>query len=144
MFPRVIMIVLAFSFVFGARAAAQGTHSVSGRIRFHENGKIHVLIVPRDGFGEKTGDRGLVLDVGPAEKKAGRVAFAFHNLPPDDYAIQAFQDENGNGELDTGTFGPKEPWGFYKDVRPTFRGPKWEEVKFRVDKDLTNIQMEVK
>ena len=37
---------------------------------------------------------------------------------------------NGNGDLDMGSFGPKEPWGTYRDARPKFRGPKFEEMAF--------------
>lgn len=35
------------------------------------------------------------------------------DLPPGRYAVRAFVDLNGNGELDTGAFGkPKEPFAF--------------------------------
>ncbi|MDR2211180.1 MAG: DUF2141 domain-containing protein [Spirochaetaceae bacterium] len=38
------------------------------------------------------------------------VLFINLNLPAGDYVVTAFQDTNGNGQLDTGIFGaPKEP-----------------------------------
>jgi uncharacterized protein (DUF2141 family) len=51
---------------------------------------------------------------------------------------------NGNGKLDAGKFGPKEPWGMYRPKRPLFRGPKFKEIKFEVNTDMTNIEFEVK
>ena len=60
------------------------------------------------------------------------------------YAIRVFQDVNGNGDLDIGSFGPKEPWGTYRNVRPKFRGPKFEEMAFDVKETMKDIVIEVK
>jgi uncharacterized protein (DUF2141 family) len=54
-----------------------------------------------------------------------------------------FSGLNGNKILDSGAFGPVEPWGMYRPSRPAFRAPTFEEVAFEVDKDITNIEIEL-
>ena len=52
----------------------------------------------------------------------------FDGLPPGEYAVAAFHDENGNGELDKGLFGiPKEGWATSKNVKPALSAPSFEE-----------------
>ena len=46
-------------------------------------------------------------------------------LPTGTYAISLFQDENGNGKLDTAVFGiPTEKYGFSNDAQGVM-GPAW-------------------
>lgn len=52
--------------------------------------------------------------------------FLFRDVPPGTYAVAAFQDTNGNGQLDrTGLGLPLEPYGLSNDAgrrgRPDFR-----------------------
>ena len=43
----------------------------------------------------------------------GELTYVFHNLPAGRYALSAFHDENGNGQLDRNLLGmPKEGYGF--------------------------------
>ena len=54
---------------------------------------------------------------------AGSMRFVFTDLPPGDYAVAAFHDQNGDGELGTTILGiPVEPYGFSNDARG-FMGP---------------------
>lgn len=51
-------------------------------------------------------------------------------LEEGDYAVAAYQDENGNQKLDTNLFGvPQEAYGFSNQARPKFRAPTFEEAK---------------
>ncbi|MBU6266963.1 MAG: DUF2141 domain-containing protein [Sphingomonadales bacterium] len=62
---------------------------------------------------------------------AGTTALTIEDLPPGDYAIQAFHDENNNDEMDRGLFGiPKEGFGFSRDARIVFSPPKWKDAAF--------------
>ena len=60
----------------------------------------------------------------------------FHfEVPAGRWAMSAFEDRNGNGVLDMGLFGPKEPSGFW----PTFTGhhkPRFDEVTALVVRDI--------
>jgi uncharacterized protein (DUF2141 family) len=63
----------------------------------------------------------------------GVTTITLNNVPPGTYAIQAFQDLNSNGEMDTSWLGlPQEPYGFSRDARPRLSKPGFERVKFDV------------
>ena len=67
-------------------------------------------------------------------------AFIFSNLKSGKYAISAMNDQNGNKVIDKNFLGiPKEEWGVSNNVRPTLRGPTFDEAVFEVDEksDLT-------
>jgi uncharacterized protein (DUF2141 family) len=44
--------------------------------------------------------------------EAGGATFRFERLAAGEYAAVVFHDENENGEIDHGLFGPSEPLGF--------------------------------
>jgi uncharacterized protein (DUF2141 family) len=53
------------------------------------------------------------------------------DLPPGRYAIESFQDVNGNGRMDTSWLGlPEEPFGFSRDAKPFLSRPGFGEVAF--------------
>jgi len=119
---------------------------VSGEVKFPKTGKIYVSLISKE-IADKEGEKspfGAIIEVGEKELAAKKVAFMFENVPAGTYAIRAFQDVNGNGDLDMGSFGPKEPWGNYRDARPKFRGPKFEEMAFEVKEEMKDIVVEVK
>jgi uncharacterized protein (DUF2141 family) len=52
-------------------------------------------------------------------------------LPPGEYALLAYHDDNGNGELDFGPFGiPKEPVAVSNGATRLFGPPRFESAKF--------------
>ncbi len=62
-------------------------------------------------------------------------------LPPGNYAISAFHDENNNKKLDTNSIGiPKERYGFSNNPRSTFGPPNYDEAMFRLN-DNKRIQI---
>lgn len=65
--------------------------------------------------------------------RAGTLRFVIDDLAPGRYALTAFHDENGNGDLDTGLFGiPKEGYGFGNDAKATFGPPGFEAAAVTV------------
>ncbi|HKY18239.1 MAG TPA: DUF2141 domain-containing protein [Rhizomicrobium sp.] len=63
----------------------------------------------------------------------GRTTVTLNNVPPGTYAIQAYQDINGNDKMDTSWFGfPLEPFGFSRDAQPRLSKPRFSAVKFEV------------
>lgn len=44
--------------------------------------------------------------------EGGAASFRFAELPAGRYALVVFHDENDNGQIDHGLFGPSEPLGF--------------------------------
>lgn len=78
-----------------------------------------------------------------AEEGASQVIFS--DLAPGDYAAVAYQDLNGNGELDRGLFGiPLEPIGFSNGVVPVFSAPDFEDAAVSVADGATAIDITVR
>jgi uncharacterized protein (DUF2141 family) len=61
----------------------------------------------------------------------GETVVTLHNVPVGIYAIQTFQDVNGNDKMDTSWLGlPLEPFGFSRDATPFLSKPSFDDVKF--------------
>ncbi len=92
----------------------------------NSHGRVHVDICPHDRF---LADGCRWHADAPAE--AGTTTLTVPNVPPGDYAVQAFLDENDNGRIDRGLFGiPKEGVGFSRDARIAMSPPKWADAVF--------------
>lgn len=63
----------------------------------------------------------------------GETVIVLHNVPTGTFAIQAYQDVNSNGKIDTTWVGlPTEPFGFSRDAVPFLSKPSFDEVKFTI------------
>ncbi len=125
---------------------AEEGFTVTGEIAFKKTGNLYLQMETEQEFKDQKASVRfqLVIKIGEAELHAKKATFAFENVPAGTYAIMVFQDVDGNGELNMGMFGPKEPWGNYRKKRPRFRGPKFSEMAFEVKEDITDIRIEVK
>ena len=61
-------------------------------------------------------------------------------IPPGRWALSAFEDENGNGTLDMGRFGPKEPSGFWHPFHG-WRRPRFSDVAVPVERDIADADI---
>ena len=78
-------------------------------------------------------DKGRLIGV-TMRAKTGSQSIGFKQLPPGDYAIIVFHDENDNGLLDKGTFGvPVEGYGFSNDAKGFFSAPSWGAAGITID-----------
>ena len=57
------------------------------------------------------------------------------NIAVGEYAVSLFQDENENYELDMGTFGPTEKYGFSNNAKGKMGPPSFADCKFKVEED---------
>ena len=92
----------------------------------NNRGRVRVDICQRDHF---------LADGCPwhasAPAVAGITAVTVADVPPGDYAVQAFHDENSNDRIDRGIFGiPREGVGFSRDARIIMSPPKWNDAMF--------------
>ena len=63
----------------------------------------------------------------------GSVGFTVHGLPPGQYAVTAYHDENGNGRLDFDPIGiPTEGYGVSNDARELLAPPRFAKAAFEV------------
>lgn len=61
------------------------------------------------------------------------------------YAVKAYHDLDGDGELDRGAFGrPTEPYGFSNGARGRFGPPSFEAARFEHHADTTEIEIELR
>lgn len=68
----------------------------------------------------------------PVKNKSQKIEF--DNVPPGQYAIKVFLDENSDGVLNLSIFGiPKEKYGISRDARGRFGLPEFEEASFLVN-----------
>jgi uncharacterized protein (DUF2141 family) len=70
-------------------------------------------------------DKGRLIGV-TMRARTGSQSIGFLQLPPGDYAVLVFHDENDNGVLDKGAFGiPTEGYGFSNNAEGFFSAPSW-------------------
>jgi uncharacterized protein (DUF2141 family) len=63
----------------------------------------------------------------------GNVGFTVHDLPPGQYAVTAYHDENGNGTLDFDPTGiPTEGYGVSNDAREPLAPPRFAKAAFEL------------
>lgn len=73
--------------------------------------------------------------------KNNKVVYTFKDIPPGNYAISVFHDEDENGELTTNFLGiPKESYGASNNAPSRFGPPKWKDARFRVTPGETVYQ----
>jgi len=64
---------------------------------------------------------------------SGPVVARFENLPAGDYAMRAFHDVNGDGQMNTNPFGmPTEPYAFSNNAVGNMGPARWDRAHFAV------------
>ena len=100
------------------------------------SGTVQVQILA--GQSQFEGDGAVAQFMEPAV--AGTLTFTAEDLPPGEYAIRIMHDLNGNGELDTNFVGmPTEPYAFSNNARGSFGPAKWDDVRFVIESDVTQV-----
>lgn len=72
----------------------------------------------------------------------GSPQYQFH-AAPGSWAVSVYEDENENGKLDMGMFGPKEPSGFWRAFHGWHK-PRFSEVSSQVSADVPNADIELR
>ena len=120
----------------GGRAESSQTFTVSGHV-LGSSGKheVYVALWNAEGF---LGKPAQSLRIAAGTDTAFRFV-----VTPGRWAVSAFEDLNGNGALDQGMFGPKEPSGFWRAFSGWHK-PGFDEVASLVDKDIANADITLK
>ena len=119
---------------FSAQAAdltvhVQGVRSTQGKVL----GSLYAA--PADWLKQ---DRAIQTTDAPAAQPD--TVLRYRGLAPGRYAVSVFQDENGNGQLDTNAVGlPTEPYGFSRDARGHMGPARFDAAAVEVsgDTDIT-------
>jgi uncharacterized protein (DUF2141 family) len=90
-------------------------------------GKVNVAVCDRERFLKQCAYNAS------APAQAGETTVVVKGVPAGTWAVIAWQDENGNNELDRNLIGiPKEPYGFSRDARAKFGPPSFEDAAIEV------------
>ncbi|RQO66398.1 hypothetical protein DBR43_29720 [Pedobacter sp. KBW06] len=66
--------------------------------------------------------------------------FIFKDLPVGTYAVALYHDENSDGKCNTNLIGiPKEGYGFSQNFKPSLSAPKFDDAKFKLEKETEII-----
>ncbi len=108
----------------------------------NQAGYVHIALFDKpDHFPYR---KGILLDEIVSIKDL-KALHRFKNLPPGDYGIAVFHDENNNDEFDQGLFGiPLEDYGFSNNAPVFFGPPSFEAAKFTVTAPLTTAEIDLR
>lgn len=95
----------------------------------HDGGKIMMALIDQtENFPNKPA-KSLMVDATPPAAHG-----VFTSLPPGEYAVSIYHDENGNGKLDTNLINiPIEQYGFSRDARGKFGPPSFADAAFKLE-----------
>lgn len=116
-----------------AHAAAGPGTSGRAALVIHVLGASPAGGILRLGVYDKAGYPGDKNPVVTADVPArpGETVITLSGLAPGTYAIEVYQDINGNGQMDMTWIGlPLEPYGFSRDARPVLSKPGFASVSF--------------
>jgi uncharacterized protein (DUF2141 family) len=106
----------------------------------NDRGRVIIDICPQDRF---LGDDCPYH--GEAKARSGTTVVIVDSVPPGQFAVQAFHDENANGEVDRGLFGiPEEGVGFSQDARIGLGPPKWRDAVFNHQAEPEIIRLNIR
>lgn len=74
------------------------------------------------------------------EVSGGTVEAVFEGLPAGDYAMKAFHDVDGDGEMDANPFGmPTEPFAFSNNAVGNMGPAGWDRASFTASGDVAQL-----
>jgi len=114
-------------------AAANDTVSLSGQV-LGSSGRyvVYVALWQAEGF--------LKQPIQQVRIEPGAERIFRFDVPAGLWAISAFEDRDGNGILDMGLFGPKEPSGFWRAFHGHHK-PRFDEVSSLIQRDTSNADI---
>ena len=134
------ILITLLTILFANQVFADG-FSVSGEAHFTGKGVLLMELVTQSQFDNE--ENGIGIGIGTDDTQGKKVAFSFENVPAGSYVLQGFQDVNGNGELDSGAFGPSEPW-VIQGYKASFSQPDFDKCKIEIDADIADLEIKLK
>lgn len=136
--PAAASFLTALVLMVSNASAAELTIDIKGILS--DKGDIHVALYDSAATWMKKQVNGHKI----AAKKDS-VTLTIKDLPPGEYAISMYHDENGNGKMDSNVIGiPIEPYAFSNDAMGSFGPPKFEQAKFKLEGDKKSIVINFK
>ena len=138
-----MLICLMMTLLLSLLLAAATPHSVTVTITTTGEARGNLRLAVYATAEDFALDRSLVAAVQPLTSSSANVEV---DLPAAGaYVFAAFQDLNGNGELDTNLWGvPTEPYGFTKTPPSKWRAPSFGEVATRIAGPTANASIQLR
>ena len=132
--------VILIPVLFIRTMLSNGTLTVT-IINFRNNlGQVSVALYNKGEAFPKSPDKALKIVYAPIRGK--KAVVVFESLPPGEYAISVFHDENKNGKMDTYFFGiPKEGVGASNDARGHLGPPHYKDAKFNLSGSIRSMSI---
>jgi uncharacterized protein (DUF2141 family) len=110
-------------------------------LNFRNNlGQVSVALYNKEEAFPKSPDKAVKIIYAPIRDK--KAVVVFESLPPGEYAISVFHDENKNGKMDTNFFGvPKEGVGASNNARGHLGPPHYKEAKFNFSGSIQSMSI---
>jgi uncharacterized protein (DUF2141 family) len=149
MYYKFLIMVICFSLFFNV-AQAEETYTITGEISFKYDGDIYIRICTMEEWVEFLKPNyelsvppWKMIKINSEAKKAGKVSFKLDSIPTGTYVIVAFQDVVKNQKVDYEGMYMKEPWGTYKEDDYLGNRPRWDIVKFNLEKNIGGIKIKL-
>lgn len=131
--------LMAAGVALAAAAAGAGAAAADLEVRIEglrsAEGDVRVALHRRAAGVEFPGDGGMV-DAAFDKAAPGALTFVFAGLAPGEYAVAAFHDADGDGELGTNLLGiPSEGFGFSRGARGFMGPPAFADAAVTVGAD---------
>jgi uncharacterized protein (DUF2141 family) len=134
-------VLLLWLVVFSTNA--EDVYKIAGRVLVAEDGVLHIYLVDEDQFSVPfTGIKEIVVPIALANVESGFVPFAFQEISSGRYGIRVFIDTNGNGGLDRGLLGPREPWGMSWQAKRISGIPRFKDIAFYLAGDIYGLEID--
>ena len=118
----------ALALVLGPSASSAAEVTVEIRNVESAHGRVLVALCTPETFLQPRCPYSGAIDASP-----GSAAVVIHGVPPGIYAVQAFHDADGDGEIDRSFFGrPTEGIGFGNDAAMRFGPPEFADAAVTV------------
>lgn len=150
MLRKLVPLFVGLTFLFNV-ALAEENYTLSGEVTFKKDGDIYICLLDMEGWRDFQNPRNelsqlkcQVIKMNADLKEAKKVSFKFDSVPKGTYCIVALQDVNNNGKADFENYVISEPWGSYRSLEiGSGTGTTWNNVKFDLDKDITDIKIQI-
>ena len=132
------MNTLIFLLSFFHTNLSNGTLTVTILDFRNDQGQVSVALYNKEEAFPKSPDKAVKIVMAPIRDKKSIVVF--DSLPPGEYAISVFHDENKNGKMDSNFFGiPKEGVGASNDARGHLGPPHYKDAKFNFNGSAQSV-----
>jgi uncharacterized protein (DUF2141 family) len=131
-----------------ARLLAQTQNTSTLRVRIdgarNAKGQIVVLLFRNANGFTSDGSKAVRAQQVRIDAQTLSAQAVFEGLPPGDYAVTLFHDENMNGKLDTSFLRiPKEGYGFSNNPKKRAGPPPFDQAKFSLNRAECSIEVKL-